>query len=43
MGFEVVGSQVAQGGMPALGIVVGDVVADFELGLFQSGKATAIE
>ena len=41
--FEVVGRVVAERGMASLSVVVGDVVADFELGLGQSGKASAVE
>jgi len=33
--FEVVGGVVAKRRMPSLGVVVGDVVADFELGFGQ--------
>jgi hypothetical protein len=41
--FEVVVGVVAKGGVAALGVVVGDVVADFKLGFSQTGEATAVE
>ena len=33
--FEVVWGKIAEGRMPSFGVVVGDVVADFELGFGQ--------
>jgi len=43
MGFEVVGGEVTEGGMTSFGVVVGDVVADFEPGFGQAGEAAAVE
>ena len=43
MGFEVVWGKVTEGGMTSFGIIVGHMVADFELGLGQSGKAATVE
>ena len=43
MDFEVVGGKKAERRMPPLGVVVGDVVADFELGFGQSGETAAVE
>ncbi len=43
LGFEVVGGEVAEGRMAAFGVVIGDVVADFEPGFFQAGEAAAVE
>ena len=34
---------VEEGGVAVLGIVVGPVVADFEIGLCQAGEAVAVE
>jgi hypothetical protein len=41
--FEVVGGKIAERGMPPLGVVVGDVVADFELGFGQAEEAAVVE
>nr|WP_245327885.1 hypothetical protein [Hymenobacter fodinae] len=41
--FEVVGSKIAELRMPPFGVVVGDVVADFEFGFGQVGKPAAVE
>ena len=41
--FEVVGRVVFEGGVPAFGIVMGDVVADLEPGFGQAEKGAAIE
>ena len=41
--FEVIRGAVAEGRMPSAGIVVGDVVADFELCFFQVGEVAAVE
>nr|WP_231402867.1 hypothetical protein [Hymenobacter guriensis] len=43
MSFEVVWGKVAERRMPPLGVVVGDVVADSELGLGQAGEVAAVE
>ena len=43
LGFEVVGRVVPEGGMAPFGVIISDVVADFELGFGQPGKATAVE
>ncbi|WP_240635560.1 hypothetical protein [Hymenobacter rigui] len=43
MGFEVVGGKITKGGVASFGIVVGGVVANFELGFGQAGEAAAIE
>lgn len=43
LGFEVVGRTVAEGEVPPLGVVVSGVVADFQLGFGQPGKAAAVE
>jgi len=43
VGFEVVGRVVTERRMPPLGVVIGDVVADFELGFGQSRKTAAVE
>ena len=43
MSFEVVGRLIAEDGMTAFSVVVGDVVADFEPGFGQAGRATAVE
>ena len=43
MGFEVVGREIAEGGMTPFGIVIGDVMTDFELGFGQAREAAAIE
>ena len=29
-GFEVIGSEIAEGRMPALGVVIGEIMADFQ-------------
>jgi hypothetical protein len=41
--FEVVGSKIAERRMPPLGVVIGDVVADFKLGFGQAGEGATIE
>ena len=43
LGFEVVGGEVTERRMPPFGVVVGDVVADFELGFGQAGETAAVE
>ena len=43
MDFEVVGGQIAERRMPPLSVIMGDMVADFELGLDQSRGAAAVE
>ena len=43
MGFEVVGQVVSEGGMASLGVVISDVLADFEPGFGQAGEAAAVE
>ena len=43
MSFEVVGRLIAEDGMSAFSVVVGDVVADFEPGFGQAGEAAAVE
>ena len=43
MGFEVVRRMVTVGGLAALSVVLGHVVADFELGLGQAEVAAAVE
>ena len=43
LGFKVVGRLIAERGMSALGIVVGDVVADFEPDFGQAGEVAAVE
>ena len=43
MGFEKVWGKVTECGMPPFGVVVGDVVADFQLGFGQAGETAAVE
>jgi hypothetical protein len=43
VGFEVVGGEIAEGGMPAFGVVIGEIVADFYTRFTQVSEAAAIE
>ncbi|GAC1377310.1 MAG: hypothetical protein NVSMB30_23980 [Hymenobacter sp.] len=43
MGFEVVRGEVTERGVAAFGVVVSEVVADIEPGIFQPRKAAAVE
>ena len=43
MGFEVVGRLVAERRMTPFGVVIGDVVADFEPDFGQAGEVAAVE
>ena len=43
MGFEVVGGEVAEGRVPPLSIVIGDVLADFQARFGEVAEAAAGE
>ena len=43
MGFEVVGCLVAEPRRPPLGVVIGNVVADFQPDFGQAGEAASVE
>ena len=43
LGFDVVGGTATEGGVPTFGIVVSDVMADFEPGFGQAREMAAVE
>ena len=43
MSFEVVGGLVTQGGMTPFGVVIGEIVADFQPRFREIAEAAAVE
>jgi hypothetical protein len=43
MGFKVVGREVAEGRLPAFGVVIGEIMAAFQSGFGELGEAAAVE
>jgi hypothetical protein len=43
MGFEVVGREVAEGRMPTFGVVIGEIMADFQSGFGELSQTAAVE
>ena len=43
LGFEVIGGEIAEGRMPALGVVIGEIMADFQPRFREIAEAAAVE
>jgi len=43
VGFEVIGGEIAEGRMPALGVVIGEVMADFQPRFREIAEAATVE